>query len=149
MALSGNFNRRPFEERYQEIEIDSMCLTVVAARLVEKLNRNWKFTFGEPLMRRVVEAGALIKQACRRWCPPSRRVGLLAQAQEWLEAAAFILDCAVCAYAINEDEKSKWDVLYDKVAGQLVAFLTSQNSKVKSFRAGQSGAGSAAPEVPR
>lgn len=149
MPLSGNFNRRPFEERYQEIEIDSMCLAVVTARIVEKVNRAFKFSFGEPLMKRMVEAGALVKQACRRWCPPPRRVGLLAQAQEHLEVAAFIMDCALCAGAVTAGEKAKFDVLYDKVAGQLAAFLTSQSSKTRSFRAGQGGAGDAAPEVPR
>ena len=65
MALSGNFNRRPFEERYQEIEIDSMCLAVVTARLVEKLNRSFKYSFGEPLMSRVVEAGAMVASESR------------------------------------------------------------------------------------
>lgn len=149
MALSGNFNRRPFEERYQEIEIDSMCLAVVTARLVEKLNRSFKYSFGEPLMSRVVEAGALVKQACRRWCPPPRRVGLLTRAQEMYEAAGFIVDCALCGGAITAEEKAKFDVLYDKVAGQLQAFLTSQSSKTKSFRAGQGGVGNATPEVPR
>ena len=149
MPLSGNFNRRPFEERYQEIEIDSMCLAVVSARLIEKVNRGFKFSFGEPMMKRMADAGALIKHACRRWCSPSRRVGLLAQAQELLEATAFIMDCALCAGAVTAEEKAKYDVLYDKVAGQLAAFLTSQSSKIKSFRAGQGGAGNAAPEVPR
>lgn len=151
MPLSGNFNRRPFEEQYQKIEIDVLVLAVTCARLVEKISRNFKFSFGEPMMRAMVEAGANIRAACEKKAKAPERVRLLSAARLMLRRVNFVAEAALCAFLITDEEKAEYDVIYDKVTEQLEAFLSSSVAKAKRYdqSTGQSSGGNAPEEVPR
>lgn len=151
MPLSGNFNRTPFESEYQAIELDCLCLAVACAELVEKISRKFKFSVGEPMMRAMVEAGADIRGACARRAKAHERVRLLSAARLLLRKVNFAAEVALCGGMISDEEKAKYDVLYDKVSEQLEAFLSSSVAKAKRYdqSTGQGSGGSAPGEVPR
>jgi len=151
MPLSGNFNRRPFEEQYQQIEIDALCLAVTCAELVEKISKKHKFSFGEPMMRAMIEAGADIRGACTKHAKAPERVRLLSAARPLLRKVNFVAEASLCAFLITDEEKAKFDVLYDKVTEQLEAFLSSSMAKVKQYNqsTGRGSGGNAPEEVPR
>lgn len=147
MPLSGNFNRQAFSKDYQEIEVDTLCLAMVCARLVERINNGFKYSLGEPLMRAMTEAGADISAACGKWVKPATRVELLTKARPLLRKVKFVTETAVCGLLITDDEKAMFDVFYDKVSEQLEAFLSSSMAKAKST--GRSSGGNASGEIPR
>lgn len=133
---------------YLPIVTDSMCLAVETARLVEKINRNFKFTIGEPAMKSVMSAGIHIKRACGKYVPVRKKVAELNAAQTDLDALLFGVEVALCANQISAEEKAIFDIVYDKVSGQLTGFLSSQiHNLQQSGNARQSPGGNAPGEI--
>lgn len=133
---------------YLPIVVDSMCLAVETARLVEKINRNFKFTIGEPAMKSAMSAGIHIKRACGKYVPVRKKVAELNAAQADLDSLLFGIEVALCANQITAEEKAKFDIIFDKVSGQLTGFLSSQINKLRqSNDARQSPGGNAPGEI--
>lgn len=131
MSLSRSFNKEPFKDR-RDIEVDSICLAVTVASLVEKINKsNFKFTIGEPMMRSTMGAGVHIRKACARYMSTGKRANELKEAQAFLDTLIFSVEVALSSNLITDAEKATFDILYDKVYGQLGSFLSSQLARLK------------------
>lgn len=132
MSLSISFNKEPLTG-HRDIEVDSICLAVTTARLVEKINKNnFRFTVGEPMMKAVVGAGVHIRKACARYTSVSKRACELKEAQTFLDTLVFTVEVALCAGLITAKEKATYDIIFKKVSGQLDGFLSSLISKLKN-----------------
>lgn len=145
MPISRSFNKEPLNG-HRDIEVDSICLAVTTARLVEKINKNnFRFTIGEPMMKAVMGAGVHIRKACARYASIGKRISELKEAQIFLDSLVFSVEVALCASLITADEKATFDVLYNKVSGQLEGFLSSLISKLKKDDIVRQGSGGYAP----
>lgn len=133
---------------YQQVEVDSLALAVVTARLVEKINRNFKFTFGDCIAKQMSWAGSYIRKGVRTM-PGKKKVEYLSRACDELEGMLFPVEATLAAGIITAEEKSAFDVCYDKVSSQTHGLLNSQLAKLQAYSAGRSSAGSAAGENPK
>lgn len=131
MSISRSFNKEPLNG-HRDLEVDSVCLAVTTARLVEKINKhNFRFTVGEPMMKAVMGAGVHIRKACAKYTSVGKRAAELKEAQEFLESLAFAVEVALCSSLITAEEKATFDIVFKKVSGQLEVFLSSLISKLK------------------
>lgn len=133
---------------YQQVEVDSLALAVVTARLVEKINRNFKFTFGDCIAKQMAWAGSFIRKGVRT-LPGKRKVEYLSRACDELEGMLFPVEAVLAAGIINAEEKSAFDICYEKVSSQTHGLLNSQIAKLKAYQAGQSPTGNAVGENPK
>ncbi len=149
-SRSDNKKANPLAD-FQQIEIDSIALGVVVARLVEKLNnRNFKFTLGNGIMLHATEAGTLIRMGVRT-LPGERKVEYLSRAKDEMDGMLYPVDVALAASVITAEEKSAFDICFNRVSAQLHGLLNSQIAylKKKANSAGRSSAGDAAGEYPK
>ena len=133
---------------YQQVEVDSLALAVVTARLVEKINRNFKFTFGDCIAKQVAWAGSYIRKGVRTM-PGRRKVEYLSKACDELEGMLFPVEAVLAAGIITAEEKSAFDICFDKVSSQTHGLLNSQLAKLQAYSAGRSPVGNAAGENPK
>lgn len=131
MSLSRSYNKEPLKD-HRDIEIDAICLAVTTARLVEKINKNgFRFTIGGPMMDSAMKAGVHIRKACARYASVGKRVNELKEGRNALDSLIFSVEVALCSGFVNDEEKATFDIVYDKVSGQLDSFLSSQIAKLK------------------
>jgi len=146
MSLPRSFNSNG-GVTYQPIEIDSIRLAVTTAELVEKINKGFKFSLGEPTMRAALLSGQLIRQACCPYVRTGKKVEFLQEAQNALASLGFCMEAILCAGKLTASEKARFDELFDKVDGQLRGFLSSQIARLRSSNARQSSDGDASGEI--
>ena len=82
-SRSENKTANPLAD-LQQIEIDSIALGVVVVRLVEKLNRGFKFTLGGGIISHATEAGSYIRMGVRT-LPGERKVEYLSRARDEMD----------------------------------------------------------------
>ena len=140
MAARQRCRRRP----EQKIETASIALGVVVVRLVEKINRGFKYTLGDRMMDASLGAAMDINTACG-YCPVRKRARCLESAQEQLLRLETCVKMALVGGQVTVDEKSKFDVFFEDVLGQLQDFLAATNTKISS---GQGPGGNAPGEMP-
>lgn len=140
MAARQRCRRRP----EQRIETASIALGVVVVHLVEKINRGFKYTIGDRMMDAVLRAAMEINIACG-YCPLRKRAKCLDSAQEQLLRLETCVKMGMVGGQITIEEKSKFDVFFEDVLGQLQDFLAVTNDKISS---GQGSGGNAPGEKP-
>lgn len=122
-----------FGLRRLQIEIDAIVLSVTAARLVEKINRGYKFTIGEPLMKEALNQGRLIKKGVRAYGAADKLKYFNAAASA-LDALAYCVEVALCAGKVTAEEKSVFDLQFNAVQSQLQAFAATQTKRLSNGR---------------
>lgn len=148
-SRSENKRANPLAD-FQQIEIDSIALGVVVVRLVEKLNRSFKFTLGDGIMSHAAEAGSYIRMGVRT-LPGERKVEYLSRAKDEMDGMLYPVDVALAASVISAEEKSAFDICFGRVSAQLHGLLNSQIAYLskRANCAGRSPAGNAAGENPK
>lgn len=120
-----------------EVIVEVKRLVCVTARLVEKINRGFKFTIGEPTMRDAFTIGKLVYRGMRM---PMRNAGelrakleRLAKARSMMGDLDFDLEVAITAGRVTPEEKAVWDIKFGEVSGQLDRLVTSLSKRLGDY----------------
>lgn len=113
-----------------QIEVDAILLSVVTARLVEKINRGFKYTIGDTIMKEAMSQGRLIRKGIKTFGAADKLKYFNAAAAA-LDALSYGVEVALCAGNVTAAEKATFDSQFIAVQSQLQAFAATQAKKVR------------------
>ena len=134
---NDNHPRVPLEGL--DAKLDTLRLVRDTAVLVEKMNRGFKFTLGDPTMRDAFTIGHLVHRGLKApmRCPTELRgkIDLLAKARRILDDLEFDVEVGITAGRVTANEKAIWDIQFRKVRPQLDSLVTSLSRRLADTEA--------------
>ena len=117
-----------------DVKVEVQRMVFQTARLVEKINRGFKFTIGEPTMNDAFGIGKLIFRGLRS--PMRNAVELRVKLERLMKARSlmsdleFDLEVAITAGRVTPEEKAVWDIQFREVARQLDLLVSSLSRRL-------------------
>jgi len=117
-----------------QIEVDAILLSVMSARLVEKINKGFKFTIGQPIMTEAMNQGRFIKKGIKCF-KAADKLKFFSAAAGALDALSYGVEVALCAGKVTAEEKAVFDSQFNAVQSQLQAMTAAQAKRVSESEA--------------